>query len=66
MADNDRAREVLRQLLVVRGDRRDEGADVVDLTSSFGEQLGVGLFQLWSVRVDVEPPESDRDRGKFA
>ena len=65
MADDDRAREVLRELLVVRGDRRDEGADVVDLTGSFGEQLDVGLLQLWSVRVDIEPPEADRDRGKL-
>ena len=44
---------------------RDEGAHVVDLTRPFGEQLDVGLLQLWSVRVDIEPPEADRDRGEL-
>ena len=46
MADNDSACEVLRQFLVVWGNCRDQRADVVDLTSAFGEQLGVGPFQL--------------------
>ena len=62
MADDDRARDVLGELLVVRSQDRDEGAHVVDLTGPFGDQLGVGLLLLWSVRVDEELPEPARDR----